>query len=307
MSKSESKSKVVVVGAAGIDTNVYLYGEDIDFSVEANFSQNLDYIGQAGGYSAQIFSALEYDTSFIGFVGDDMGGREIRRKFTEKSIDVSALGLDPQGTKRSVNFMYKDGRRKNFYDGRGSMETKIDVESYRHLFKEASIAHFSIVNWARYLLPIAREEGCVVSCDIQDIVDAEDEYRQDFIKGADILFFSSVNHENLSGLMKYFLSKGPKIVVSGRGEKGAAVATKGQLKTSPAIHEGPPVIDTNGAGDSLAVGFLVGHVIDGLPPDKAILYGHILARHCCTLRATTDNLLSREQLDQRLAKMTQGF
>ena len=304
MARSNGKNKVVVVGAVGIDTNVYLYGDDIDFSVEANFSQNLDYIGQAGGYSAQIFSTLGYDTAFVGFVGDDMGGREIRQKFSQVGIDISALGIDPYGTKRSINFMYKDGRRKNFYDGRGSMETKVNPDDYRHLFKDAKLAHFSIVNWARYLLPIAKEEGCTISCDIQDVVEPEDDYRQDFIHSADVLFFSSVNHENLSGLMKYFLSKGPKIVVAGRGKKGAAVATNDWIKTSAAIDEGPPVVDTNGAGDSLAVGFLVGHIIDGLPADRAINYGHILARHCCTLRATTDALLTRQKLDERLALIT---
>jgi len=35
-------SDVVVVGNAGIDTNVFLYGADVDFSVEANFSDTLD-------------------------------------------------------------------------------------------------------------------------------------------------------------------------------------------------------------------------------------------------------------------------
>ena len=45
---------VVVIGNVGIDTCIYLYGNDIDFSVEANFSQNLDYVGQAGGYASRI-------------------------------------------------------------------------------------------------------------------------------------------------------------------------------------------------------------------------------------------------------------
>jgi len=30
---------VAVIGAIGIDTNVYLYTDEVDFSVEANFSQ----------------------------------------------------------------------------------------------------------------------------------------------------------------------------------------------------------------------------------------------------------------------------
>ena len=39
---------VVVIGNAGVDTNVYLPHADIDFEVEANFTENLDCVGQAG-------------------------------------------------------------------------------------------------------------------------------------------------------------------------------------------------------------------------------------------------------------------
>ena len=55
---SDSNFDVVVVGNVGIDTNVYLPGSDIDFSVEANFTENFDYVGQAGGYASQGFAQL---------------------------------------------------------------------------------------------------------------------------------------------------------------------------------------------------------------------------------------------------------
>lgn len=56
-------------------------------------------------------------------------------------------------------------------------------------------------------------------------------------------------------------------------------------------------IDTNGAGDSLAVGFLTSYVPEGRPLDESALRGQILARHTCTLRATSDGLASRAQLE----------
>ncbi|HNS67263.1 MAG TPA: carbohydrate kinase family protein, partial [Mesotoga infera] len=56
---------VAVIGAIGIDTNVYLYTDEVDFSVEANFSQNLDYIGLAGGYSCRGFKRLGYNVAFV--------------------------------------------------------------------------------------------------------------------------------------------------------------------------------------------------------------------------------------------------
>ena len=63
-------SDVVVVGNAGIDTNVFLYGADVDFSVEANFSDTLDTVGQAGGYSSR-----GYVGGGDGGAGESGGGR----------------------------------------------------------------------------------------------------------------------------------------------------------------------------------------------------------------------------------------
>ncbi|WP_374688922.1 carbohydrate kinase family protein, partial [Promineifilum sp.] len=184
---------VVVIGNVGIDTNVYLYGADIDFSVEANFSDNRDYVGQAGGYTSRGYAALGAPTAFIGHVGDDFSGRFIRETLAADGIDSRALFTDPAGTARSVNFMYRDGRRKNFYDGKGHMTLMPDLDLCRKVLRGARLAHFHLPNWARRLLPIAREEGLTIACDLQDVVDPADPYRQDFIREADILFFSAAN------------------------------------------------------------------------------------------------------------------
>jgi hypothetical protein len=51
---------VVVIGNIGIDTNVYFSGDRIDLTVEANFTSNIDMIGQAGGYASRGYAALGY-------------------------------------------------------------------------------------------------------------------------------------------------------------------------------------------------------------------------------------------------------
>ena len=77
---TSKRFKVAVVGNVGVDTNVYLYGEDIDFSVEANFTENIDYVGQAGGYAGRGYAQLGKRTAFIGYVGDDYSGRFVREE-----------------------------------------------------------------------------------------------------------------------------------------------------------------------------------------------------------------------------------
>ena len=68
---------VVVIGNVGIDTNIYHAGSDINFDLESGFTENIDYVGNAGGYSSRGFAQLGYRCAFIGYVGDDYSGNFI--------------------------------------------------------------------------------------------------------------------------------------------------------------------------------------------------------------------------------------
>ncbi len=288
---------VAVIGNAGVDTNIYLYGKEIDFSVEANFTQNLDCVGQAGGYSARGYAALGKRTAFIGALGEDYHGDYIRATFARDGIDLRLAFTDPQGTARSVNIVYPDGRRKNFYDGRGHMGISPDLDACRALLSRVQLAHFNIPNWARFLLPLARQSGAVIACDIQDVVDARDPYRLDFIAYADFLFFSAANFSDPGILIQHFQHLNPRaVIVAGMSAQGAALGVNGQVQIFAPPDLPFPVVDTNGAGDSLAVGFLASHVLDGFSLEDSLLRGQIAARHCCTLRGVSDGLITPSQL-----------
>jgi len=293
--------EIVVVGNVGIDTNVYLPGADIDFEVESNFTENLDSVGQAGGYASRGYAQLGRRTAFIGYVGDDYQGRFIRQEFAHDGIDTTALFIDPAGTGRSVNFMYRDGRRKNFYDGKGHMTLRPDLDLCRSVLAGSRLAHFSLPNWARHLLPMARELGLPIACDIQDVIAIDDPYRQDFVEQADILFFSAVNHADPAPLMEAFLALNPaQIVVSGMGARGCALGTGKGVEYFPPVEMEAPVVDTNGAGDGLAVGFLTSYVLEGYSLHDSVLRGQIAARHTCTQRGSSSSLITPGLLERYL-------
>lgn len=290
---------VVVIGSVGIDTNVYLPGADIDFDVEANFTENLDYVGQAGGYASRGYAQLGKRTAFIGYAGDDYHGRFIREELARDRIDTTALFIDPTGTARSVNFMYQDGRRKNFYDGKGHMQLQPDLEVCRAVLAQTAMAHFNLPNWARYLLPIARELGLTVACDLQDVISVDDAYRRDFIEYADILFCSAVNYPDPTPLIEAFLAVNPdQVIIVGMGAEGCALGTRDGVRFFPAVDMDAPVIDTNGAGDGLAVGLLTSYVLDGYSLVDSVWRGQIAARYTCTLKASSSNLITMEKLDR---------
>ncbi len=280
---------VVVIGNVGIDTNVYPYGNTplIDTNVESNFTENIDYVGQAGGYASLGYARLGQRTAFIGYVGDDFSGRFIRETLTQDGIDITALFIDPMGTSRSINFMDQDGRRKNFYDGKGHMHLRPDEVICTSVLSRTTLAHFNIPNWARDLLPIAKDLGVTIACDIQDVVTPDDDYRRDFIAYADILFFSAVNYNDPRPLMQAFLAVNPDLIlISGMGDRGCALGTKTGVAYFPPVPMDAPVIDTNGAGDSLAVGFLSSYLLDDDTLRDAVLRGQIAARYMCAQKPT---------------------
>jgi sugar/nucleoside kinase (ribokinase family) len=293
---------VVVVGNVGIDTNVYPYGDEIDWSVEANFTRNTDCVGQAGGYASRGYARLGRRTAFLGYVGDDFCGRFVREELAGEGIDLSALFIDPAGTSRSVNFMYRDGRRKNFYDGGSHMTLAPDPAACREALARARLAHFHLPNWARRLLPVARQLGVVVACDLQDVVSLPDAYRQDFIEAADVIFFSAVNHPDPRPLVEALRAGRPeRLVVAGMGARGCALGTSAGVRLFPPAELDLPVVDANGAGDALAVGFLDAWALQGLSPEEAVRRGQIAARFKCAIRSSSSTLITRDELD-RLAR-----
>jgi len=292
------------VGNVGIDTSVFLPGRDIDFDVEANFTENIDCVGQAGGYSSRGFARLGRGTAFIGYVGDDYPGRFVRAELAAAGVDLTGLFVDPAGTSRSVNLMYRDGRRKNFYDGKSHMTLRPDAQVCARLLAGARLAVFHLPNWARTLLPVARDLGVRVACDLQDVQAVDDPYRKDFVEAADVLFFSAANHADPQPLLEAFATAGTspgreRVVVCGMGAAGCAVRCDGLSQRFPAVDiDDLPVVDTNGAGDGLAVGFLTSFVLDGLDVAESARRGQVAARYTCAQRADSARLITAEQLDR---------
>jgi sugar/nucleoside kinase (ribokinase family) len=284
---------VVVVGNAGVDTNVYLAGR-VELDFETDYTDNVDGVGQSGGYSARAFARLRCRTAFLGYVGDDAMGRFLVDELTSDGVDMSHVLVDPAGTNRSVNLMSSDRQRHSFFDGKSHMTLEPDLDRWRKATSGARLVHFSIPNWARNVLALARQAGAVVSVDLQDIRDLSDPYRKDFVDAADVIFLSGTHLTNHRQALEHLHRRG-RTVVCGLGGRGCAVRTDDGYREHEAIQLVEPVVDTNGAGDSLAVGFLVARVLNALSIDESVLWGQLAARWCCTSRGSA-GLITYDQL-----------
>ncbi|MFX1534612.1 MAG: carbohydrate kinase family protein [Promethearchaeota archaeon] len=251
---------------------------------------------------------MGYKTGYIGYLGEDYNGQFVRDVFSTYNIDALYF-IDLAGTKRSINFMYKDGRRKNFYDGKSHMSLLPDISKCKEMFARSSFVHFNLMNWSRHLLPIAKEMGLTISCDLQDIVDIHDPYRQDFIKAADILFFSNVNFKDPTPVIRALQKTNSKaIFVIGMGSEGCASGFQDKIQFFKPIElSDKPIIDTNGAGDGLAVGVLSSYLKEKYTLEEAILRGQIAARYTCSVKGSSTSLITKKQLDNYFQELKKEY
>jgi sugar/nucleoside kinase (ribokinase family) len=284
--------EVVVVGNAGIDTSVYLDGP-LDLRHETDYTENVDGVGQSGGYSARSFARLGHRTAFLGYIGDDPMGRYLVEEMVADGVDMDHVLIDPAGTNRSVNLMSRDGQRHSFFDGKSHMSVEPDIELWRPVLSGVRLIHFSIPNWARRLLPAARAAGAVISVDLQDVHDIADPYRSDFVAVADVLFLSSVHLCDPRGALDALHRPG-RIVVCGMGARGCAVRSDDGYAEHGALSLPQPVLDSTGAGDALAAGTLSAHVLEGHSLDDAVHRGQLAARWCCSHRGSRSLIRSHE-------------
>lgn len=296
---------VVVVGAAGVDTLVYVPDAVPDMSRDSTMADVADRVGQAGAFTARGFARLGWRTGFVGVFGDDWAGQAVRSAFARDGVEIAAESIDPAGTARSVNLMTPDGRRRAFYDGRGHMS--VAVPDAAHAFRGTRLALFHLSDWCRQLLPPAMASGALVATDLQDVADVDDPYRADFVAASDVVFLSAANVADPLAAARQILARGPAVVVMGRGSDGALAVTGTCVVEAAPPTLDLPVVDTNGAGDGLAVGFLhawalsggaelgAGRADDRAQLGAALLAGQCAARVTCA-RVGGDDLVTEPEL-----------
>ncbi len=249
----------------------------------------------SGGSAANTLAglaALGSKCAFIGQVADDQLGEVFAHDIRAGGIafDTPARAGDPP-TARCLIFVTPDGQR--------TMNTYLGASQYLPpaALDEAAIADAEILYLEGYLwdpeepraamrraIAAARDNGRKVAFTLSDafVIDRHgDDFRAMIAAGEiDILFANHVElasltgHEDFHAGIDSLKDKVPMLVVT-RSEHGAVAATGGQLFEVPA-EPVAKVVDTTGAGDLFAAGFLHALVSDR-PVAECLRIGAICA------------------------------
>jgi sugar/nucleoside kinase (ribokinase family) len=257
-----TKGGMQLVDASGADA---LYGQ-MGAAVESS--------GGSAGNTIAGMASLGQRCGFIGQVADDQFGKVFAH-------DIRALGVafdtpiraDEPPTAQCLIFVTPDGQRTmNTFLGASQFLPASAID--QSMIESAAILYLEGYLWdpaepraaMRSAISIAKSAGRKVAFTLSDAF-VIDRYRDDFkamidAGDIDILFANELEIRSLTQIDDFEAAvaavapKVPMLVVT-HGEEGA-IAVSGGVRTSVPAEAVSAVVDTTGAGDLFAAGFLSG-------------------------------------------------
>lgn len=253
-------SKITVCGLVNLETTVPVDKFPIEYNpINYKFFGITTHPSGVGLNLASALTALGDDVRLLSLCGDDTAGRSVRDFLKSQNINDRYVLSSSKATAQSVVLYDSEGKRSVYCDLTDNQDNSYDTDAFVKSSKDSDIAVLCNINFARPLIPVAKEMGLLVATDVHCLWDIHDGYNKDFIKAADILFLSNESfidrEEDFVNNLKTVTNA--EIIVVGMGKKGALLYQRkdNSFKAFPAVYT-RPVVNTVGAGDSFFASFL---------------------------------------------------
>ncbi|MCB1107844.1 MAG: adenosine kinase [Chlamydiia bacterium] len=295
---------VIALGAAIVDHFFFITKEEqksirgekgewapIDFQTLSSILEKNQGVAKtiSGGSGANVLKGLAQlgkKCAIIGKVGSDEKGEYYVKKMEELGI-VSFLQKGSLPTGQTVCLITPDGER-TFRSYLGASHSLSDLNINEGIFNKTRLFHiegYQLIDpdLVTRTLKGAKESGALISLDLANagIIRQNKEFVHSVIENyVDIVFCSEIEAGELTGLSASSacdkLSAFCKIAVVTMGEKGSWACSGNQKVFMEAF----PVktVDTTGAGDLYAAGFLYGY-LNGEPLRRCAWIGSFVASH----------------------------
>lgn len=264
---------------------------DINKSVEINEMMTKQYGSQraAGDSAANTMSGLAKLGAQAGFLtkmGNDETGDFFTHEMTRTGVEMLALKSNTP-TGRVIAMVTPDGERTFATCLGASIELSPD-DIKPELFDGWDIFYiegYLVANpdMLRKAIRTAKEKGLKIAIDLAsyNVVEESRDFLLELVNDyVDIVFANEQESYALTGMQPeaalHYLAERCEIAVVKVGAKGAFVQRGNETVTIPPMQA--DVVDTTGAGDMWAAGFLAG-LVKGEPLQKCGLMGAIVAKN----------------------------
>ena len=269
----------------------------IDFTENGKSSQgNPLFEANPGGAPCNVLamlSKLGRKTAFIGKVGKDFFGEQLKDAITEVGICAEHLRMDEEiHTTLAMVHTYPDGDRDfSFYRNPGADMMLTEAEVPEDLIRDSKIFHFGTLSMThedvrkatKKAIAIAKESGAVISFDPNlrpplwnTLEDARRQAAYGFsqcdvlkISDNEIQWFTGEEDFD-AGIQKLRSQYDIPLIMLSMGKEGSRAYYKDlRVEVSPFLQE--TTIETTGAGDTFGaccLHYVLEHGMDGLDEEK---------------------------------------
>ncbi len=253
-----SKKSILSIGDAMLDI-VVLHGDAINFNSDSP-SQITIQSGGAAANTAAWLSTANIDSHFAGRVGDDIAGEKLISDLENQGVTCHITKVRGANSGIVVALVDGEGNRTMFPDSGANSGLDESVLPAEKDFSGYYLSGYALFNPAstpfiRKLMVDLRSSNAKIFFDpasvgIMNLLGSEKAL--ELIGNVDVIF---VNEDEATYLSLEKLKGIASIVVIKKGPLGASAITRGGLEISkPALST--EVIDTTGAGDAFAAGFI---------------------------------------------------
>lgn len=308
---------VTVIGPAIID----VLAQPVDSRVFETGSQPADAIRMSFGGNALneavVLSRLGERVQLLSNLGTDEAGDRVRAFLEKNGIDGAGLILQ-EGIPTAVNLVLVDRQgERHFITDPGSTLRRLDLpdlmprlDALAHIvsFSSLFVSPLLTIDKTRDLFRRIKEGGRLLLVDMTKAKHGETlDDLEPLLPCIDVLVPNQEEARLLTGESDplrslYRLAKaGVGIAVVKCGADGCLVAAGGRTWQIPAV-PGTICVDTTGAGDAFAAGFLAG-LRRGFAPDDCARLGCAAASCAVEALGATDGVTGPDRVMERFARL----
>ncbi|MDO4475180.1 MAG: sugar kinase [Lachnospiraceae bacterium] len=308
-----SKNGIVIVGAAHMDLQVFPVNRTL-LDVASFPAQKMVWsVGGDAINEATIITRMGHPVKLISCFGDDMIGSMILEHCEKNGIDTSHIKLDKDKiTGINIGLIGEDGERTFINNRSGSIWTFEPEDVDLDAVKDAKILCFaSIFNNPqldeRLMIPLfekAKSQGMIICADI--VGAKKGETLEDIRKALSYVDYFFPNYDEAKeitgqddpeAIADVLLSLGVKNVLLKIGKKGCLVKNAEESFVVPGYPHSN-CIDTTGAGDNFAAGFISG-LLEGKSLKECAQMANCVASIAVEEVGATDGVKNRAQVEKR--------
>ena len=295
--------KILVLGSINIDFVSFMsrYPRPGETLVSNDF---VIFQGGKGANQAIALAKLEVPTTMLGKVGKDPLKDLVLSSLTDSGVNISGISLSPKKPSGSASIWVNEKGQNSIaiFPGANEEVDKNFVINNEKLFQDATyfLAQFEVpIESVFVALKIAKKNGLKTLIDPapgRDINENKFWPLIDYILPNEIELKELTHKDNLLDGIHFLKAKGIKEVIVKLGEKGAIYERDNKLIILPPIAPDNTVVDTTGAGDCFAAGFISG-LMQGKEIGKAIMMGNLVASYSIQKKGAAISFPKKSEVD----------